>query len=82
MTQLWHNGYGAIPQSARDDDAETNLPGPENVKTIPENWRNAWTWIILIIVPPEISSGSLTGDCGVVWVCFVLASAASRAVDV
>jgi hypothetical protein len=59
MTELWRSGYGAIPQSAREEDAETLLPGPENVKTIPESWRNAWTWIILIIVSPRPETSSV-----------------------
>ena len=51
MPGLWRNGYGAIPQSARDEDTESSVPGPENVKTIPDRWRNAWAWIIFLLVP-------------------------------
>jgi len=63
MIGLGQNAYGAIPQSARDADAEGFLPGPENVKTIPDRWRNASTWIILLLVPRPMLSGTalLTG---------------------
>jgi len=63
MIGLGQNGYGAIAQSARDADTEGSFPGPENVKTIPDRWRNTSAWIILLLVPrPTLSRvTSLTG---------------------
>jgi hypothetical protein len=46
-------GYGAIPQNvAQDGTEDSNLPGPEEVRIIPDKWKQAPLWIFIFIVLP------------------------------
>ena len=46
-------GYGAIPQNvAYDGTEDSNLPGPEEVRIIPDKWKQAPIWIFIFIVSP------------------------------